>query len=925
MYADCAECGESNEYRGSRPRYCGFCGKTLDELSTTTVVGMRGDATVAHHPIWGGGAEVTGPHAMPERVGGYRMIRELGRGGMGTVYEAEETEHGRRVALKLLSHEISASPDALERFRQEGRLASTMAHPRCVFVLNADEDEGRPFIVMELMPGSTLADLVNAEGPLPIRRAVPKILDVIEGLREAHRLGLIHRDVKPSNCFMEADGRVKVGDFGLSKSLVADSNLTRTGSFLGTPLYASPEQIKGEVLDPRTDVYSVAATLYYLLAGRAPFQGSDAASTLAKIVSEPPRPIRALRPDLPAELERIIHRGLERNRERRYRDLGELAEALLPFAPGRLRIGGLGLRAAALLMEVFLTKWVIIALVNVIVALASRGVKSPSFTEEYMLSAALDLAIFGIAYFLVEPIWGASPAKLLLGLRIKGAGGETPEPRTILARNLIFWAAASLSWQVLALALGATGHSGWLGLALPLRLACLAAVVSTMRTSNGYAGLHDQATSTRVVMLPRMKVRKAAGARRAIGRDRGVVARPVGVMKAIGPFKVRGAVRWEEGRKVLAAEDSSLGREVWIVMRPKQSPAPEPNRRELTRATRPRWLFGGEQTEGRWDAFIAPAGCPLADLAGPEGLPWRDARPLLEDLVEELHAAARDGTLPDGLTTEQLWVQPDGRAMLVDPLATPPPADGDPDLAFERACGFVRDVAALALMGGRLGRKGKGKIRAALPRHAWAILDRLPPGPAAFPDFDALQHELAETQDRPVEVTRSARAVQVAASSALLALAMLLVFGVTLLVLSGYLVEYGIPTPSGKMIVFSPREARNGALIVLGAVGGLLVATSAATRGGLVLPMLGCCLTTEAGKPAGRWRCAWRSLLVWGTPTAILAGAVMAQGPGRGANATAWTLLATSMILVAAYIPLAIGWPARGPHDRLAGTVLVPK
>ena len=270
---------------------------------------------------------------------------------MGRVYEAEEAATGRRVAVKLISAEYAGSPDAVERFRREGRLASGVAHPRCVFVLAADEAAGRPYIVMELMPGETLQDLVDRDGPLPPDQALVKILDVIDGLCEAHRLGVVHRDVKPSNCFLEADGRVKVGDFGLSKSLVGDAALTRTGTFLGTPLFASPEQIKSEAVGPQSDVYSVAATLYCLLTGRAPFQGGDSAATLARIVSEAPPPMRSLRPRLPAALDRVVLRGLERDPAKRWRDLDEFQAALLPFLPDRLSIGGLGVRFGAFLID----------------------------------------------------------------------------------------------------------------------------------------------------------------------------------------------------------------------------------------------------------------------------------------------------------------------------------------------------------------------------------------------------------------------------------------------------------------------------------------------------------------------------------------------------------------------------------------------
>ena len=365
MTVACPHCREVIEFGATRPKFCAFCGKGLEDSAPpmTTVLnagpprgpdsGSRDAPTIAHTPASRPGPAISLVERPPERVGGYRLIRPLGKGGMGTVYEAEDSNGtASKVALKLLAPDITASPEAIDRFRQEGRLASTISHPRCVFVLNADEEEGRPFIVMELMPGSNLYDLVQEKGPLPIDEAVTKILDVIEGLREAHRLGVIHRDVKPSNCFLAADGRVKVGDFGLSKSLITDSHITRTGAFLGTPFYASPEQIKGEALDARTDVYSVAATLYYLLAGRAPFQGSDAAATLAKIVSDPPPPIRTIRPEVaPPSSNASSLEGWRRNRDRRYRDLGELASALLPFAPGRLQIGGLGLRLAAYLLD----------------------------------------------------------------------------------------------------------------------------------------------------------------------------------------------------------------------------------------------------------------------------------------------------------------------------------------------------------------------------------------------------------------------------------------------------------------------------------------------------------------------------------------------------------------------------------------------
>jgi serine/threonine protein kinase len=274
-----------------------------------------------------------GPSSLLEFVGGYRLLRPLGQGGMGTVYEAEHADSGRHVALKLISPQFVASKDAVERFRQEGRLASTLVHPRCVFILAADEDQGRPYIVMELMPGNTLDSLVKKHGPLPPEEALRKILDVIDGLKESHQFGLVHRDVKPSNCFLEADGRVKIGDFGLAKSLLRPVHLTHPGTFLGTPLFAAPEQIKKEQVDTQSDLYSVAATLYFLLTGQAPFQTSDPMATMARIVSEDPPSMRKLRPELPKDLDKVVLRGLERDRKRRWRSLDEFRQALLLFLP----------------------------------------------------------------------------------------------------------------------------------------------------------------------------------------------------------------------------------------------------------------------------------------------------------------------------------------------------------------------------------------------------------------------------------------------------------------------------------------------------------------------------------------------------------------------------------------------------------------
>ena len=285
MQLVCGKCSRVLEYTTDRPSFCAFCGSSLADTVANTPTGCDPNSPTILPTKDKGALDAS----LPQRVGGYRLLRALGAGGMGAVYEAEEGHSGRRVALKLIGAAFSTSGDAVERFRQEGRIASMLSHPRCVFVLNVDEDAGRPYIVMELMEGLTLKDEIERHGPMAPEAAIAKILDVIDGLQTAHRLDIIHRDVKPSNCFLEADGRVKVGDFGLAKSLVKESHLTKTGAFVGTPHFASPEQVRGENIDQQTDVYSVAATLFYLLTGQPPFFGSDPTATLARIVSDPRR------------------------------------------------------------------------------------------------------------------------------------------------------------------------------------------------------------------------------------------------------------------------------------------------------------------------------------------------------------------------------------------------------------------------------------------------------------------------------------------------------------------------------------------------------------------------------------------------------------------------------------------------------------
>jgi serine/threonine protein kinase len=252
---------------------------------------------------------------------------------MGEVYEAEHTESGRRVALKVLRSRLQNAEDRA-RFLREGQLAASVSHPHTVYIFGSDEIAGMPVISMELLPGGTLKDRVAAHGLPAPTEAVSAVLDIIGGLDAAHAAGILHRDIKPSNCFVDSDGAVKVGDFGLSISTLARDvhHDLDTGSFQGTPQFAPPEQLRGEPLDVRADIYAVGATLYYLLTGRAPFDARDLRELVTMVTTETPAPPRQLRPDIPAGLAAVVMRCLAKSPSDRPASYAALAAALRPFS-----------------------------------------------------------------------------------------------------------------------------------------------------------------------------------------------------------------------------------------------------------------------------------------------------------------------------------------------------------------------------------------------------------------------------------------------------------------------------------------------------------------------------------------------------------------------------------------------------------------
>jgi serine/threonine protein kinase len=262
----------------------------------------------------------------------YRIVSALGAGGMGTVYRAEDVRLGREVAVKVVSQDFVHDQQALQRLRSEARAASALNHPNICTIFDIGEDEGRPFIVMELMRGATLRDRLDS-GRIKIAQLVDIGIEVADALHATHSDGIIHRDIKPGNIFVTDRGHVKLLDFGLAKlteeftgSPGAQETLDRTavGVALGTISYMSPEQATGEPLDGRTDLFSLGVVLYECATGRHPFAAGSSAVTLAGILSRAPAAPISLNPDLPIRLQDIINNCLEKDRELRYQSAADL-------------------------------------------------------------------------------------------------------------------------------------------------------------------------------------------------------------------------------------------------------------------------------------------------------------------------------------------------------------------------------------------------------------------------------------------------------------------------------------------------------------------------------------------------------------------------------------------------------------------------
>jgi serine/threonine-protein kinase len=256
----------------------------------------------------------------------YRILRRIGSGGMADVYCAEDNHLGREVALKVLHRRFAQDQEFVERFRREASAAAGLQHPNVVNVFDRGRHDGTYYIAMELLPGRTLKEMVEAEAPLPQDRVVDLGGQILHAAGFAHRHGVIHRDFKPHNVIVDEQGHAKVTDFGIARA--GASEMTETGSIMGTAQYLSPEQAQGHGVTATSDLYSIGVMLYEMLAGRLPFEGDSAVSVALKHLSEPPTPISQLRPDVHPALESVVMAALAKDPARRWQTAEDFGEAL---------------------------------------------------------------------------------------------------------------------------------------------------------------------------------------------------------------------------------------------------------------------------------------------------------------------------------------------------------------------------------------------------------------------------------------------------------------------------------------------------------------------------------------------------------------------------------------------------------------------
>jgi serine/threonine protein kinase len=315
MGVKCPKCQHENP---DDTLYCGKCAaplKSAEEISITKTLTTPTERLQKGKTI----------------AGKYKILEELGRGGMGVVFKAKDKRLDRSVALKFLPPELTRDDDAKKRFIQEAKAAAALNHPNITIIHEIDEDEDRTFIVMEFIQGQTLKEKIERQ-PLEIDDAVKIVTQVAEGLGEAHNKGIVHRDIKPANIMLTDKGIAKIMDFGIAK-LKTGKDLTKASTLIGTIAYMSPEQARGEEVDHLTDIWSLGAMLYEMLTGKRPFEKDQDHALIYSILNDEPSAPTEIRTDIPSHIEGVIFKALEKETRTRYQSIQELMKDLKKSAP----------------------------------------------------------------------------------------------------------------------------------------------------------------------------------------------------------------------------------------------------------------------------------------------------------------------------------------------------------------------------------------------------------------------------------------------------------------------------------------------------------------------------------------------------------------------------------------------------------------
>lgn len=728
---------------------------------------------------------------------------------MGRVFRAEDSS-GRAVALKLLSPDLARSSEAMARFKQEGLIASQINHPHCVFVHRVDEDSGTPFIAMELMTGKTLKDIVQERGPLPYTDAVRLILQCIEGLIEAHSLGMIHRDIKPANCYLDEDGNVKIGDFGLARSLVSDSELTQTGAFLGTPLFASPEQLLGQSIDVRSDIYSLTATLYFLLAGKAPFESPHAAQVIARIASSDPPSFASVEIDVPSDLEWIVMKGLARDASKRYDSFVQMRDDLKCIVAPKPKATSLTRRSLAWIADYF----VVTTIISLVLFMCF---KANELRDKSLTVNALGALLLFLYYFISEAVFATSLGKAAMRIKIYNVASQCRlSIRQALVRSASYVLITSsllllFKWFIPDMSSAFEGS-----LVVAIVITNTGFLLSTWWISGKRQLLHDWLSVT--------ECRTDYGGRSQIVSTLTLPAWSLPLENSsppkadtpqtLGRFRIDGRIRSDaaEGVDWLTGNDPQLDRCVWIACIADKSIEYEEQLQRLPKSRRLRYIDEGLEPQYRWFAYVAPEGVPLCEcLANNIQFPWPITRSLLGAFATESNRDASTEPMaialdrPSPWSPKRWWIDSVGRLSLVDFEYRDSSEAIDQQGAVSSRQSFVQLLALLGLPSGHpLRRKDAVHREFALtseqagPRegtHGLAVEELPPLRSLAMLESIASKRvvptpvQLAESLDRtdhgPHKVTGSARFITSAVSLGLMS--PLLFFGLMILAIPSLL------------------------------------------------------------------------------------------------------------------------------------------